>query len=369
MYSTYGKALTLSLFGESHGPSVGCTITSLPAGITIDNTLIAHDMQRRAPGQHPWQSQRKEADQVKIISGLNANAQTCGSPLTLIIENGDVKDESYQHDLTVRPGHADFTSLTRYGTAADIRGGGHLSGRLTAPLVAAGALCKQVLAHHNINIAAHILAIGPETDEAFSAHSQSQLEHQIAQASQHADFTTIKTSAAENMKEVIAAALADKTSIGGIVECAALGLPQGLGEPLMWGLDSSIAQLAFAVPAVKGLEFGDGFSMAQSFGHRTNDMFMMDQSQIRTASNHAGGLLGGMTTGEPLVFRIAIKPTPSIAREQASVSFTSHTPTTLTITGRHDPCIVPRVVVVAEAICAIAVLDALELYHQTYGLV
>ena len=356
MSSIYHGQLTLSIFGQSHGPAIGMTLDGLPAGLPVDVEALQRFLDRRAPGRGPWATSRKEADRVDILSGL-AEGYTCGAPLTAVFHNTNTRSGDYDNLRDVpRPGHADYTAQIKYGGFQDPAGGGHFSGRLTAPLCAAGGLCRQLLARQGIWIGAHIAAIGGLPDAPFDPVA---LTREDLLAPGERAFSVRDEAAGAAMQEAIAQAKAEQDSLGGIIECAVLGLPAGLGDPMMDGMENRIARLAFAVPAVKGVEFGAGFAAAAMRGSENNDPFRITDQGVRTTTNHAGGILGGITNGMPLIFRAAVKPTPSIGREQESVSLSRRENTTLVVRGRHDPCIVPRAVPCLEAAAALAVYDAL----------
>ena len=348
MSEVYGENIQISIFGQSHAPAIGVTIEGLPAGEAVDLDELKAFLARRAPGNNAWSTPRKEADEPEIQCGL-ANGKTCGAPLTAIIRNQNVRSGDYANLRTVpRPGHADYTAYVKYDGSADMSGGGHFSGRLTAPLCIAGGICKQILKREGIEIKARIQAIGGIEDPG------DLLTQEIA-----ADFPVINAEAGQKMQECIAKALSEGDSVGGIIECVVTGLPVGLGGPLFDGMEGRISQAVFGIPAVKGIEFGVGFAAAKLRGSENNDAFCMKDGKVQTETNRCGGILGGITNGMPLVFRAAFKPTPSIAKAQKSVDLTTGEETTLEIKGRHDPCIVPRAVPCVEAAAAIAVYDAL----------
>ncbi|MBO4669035.1 MAG: chorismate synthase [Lachnospiraceae bacterium] len=348
MSEVYGENIQISIFGQSHAPAIGVTIEGLPAGEAVDLDELKAFLARRAPGNNAWSTPRKEADEPEIQCGL-ANGKTCGAPLTAIIRNQNTRPGDYANLRTVpRPGHADYTAYVKYDGSADMSGGGHFSGRLTAPLCIAGGICKQILKREGIEIKARIQAIGGIED------SGDLLTQEIA-----ADFPVINAEAGQKMQECIAKALSEGDSVGGIIECAVTGLPVGLGGPLFDGMEGRISQAVFGIPAVKGIEFGVGFAAAKLRGSENNDAFCLKDGKVQTETNRCGGILGGITNGMPLVFRAAFKPTPSIAKAQKSVDLTTGEETTLEIKGRHDPCIVPRAVPCVEAAAAIAVYDAL----------
>ncbi len=328
MSSIYGQNLKLSVFGQSHGPAIGMTLHDIPAGLPVDMQQLQQFLDRRAPGNAPLTTARKEPDIPNFISGI-INSCTCGAPITAIIENKDCRSADYEvYKDCPRPGHADLTAQAKYGGFQDIRGGGHFSGRLTAPLCVAGGLCLQWLSQKEILIHAHIVSIGQCSDP-------SQFAREVQQAARSGD------------------------SVGGIIECVIEGLPAGLGSPMFDGMENRIAQIIFAIPGVKGLEFGDGFAGTRRCGSENNDAYCIENGQIRTKTNHCGGILGGITNGMPVTFRVAVKPTASIAIPQESVSLERMEPQLLQIHGRHDPCIALRAVPVVEAAAAIAVLDSI----------
>ncbi len=356
MSSIYHGHLTVSIFGQSHAPAIGVTVDGLPAGEAVDLAELQTFLARRAPGTGPWSTTRKEADQPEILSGLD-RGRTCGAPLAAIIRNTNTRSKDYENLRDIpRPGHADYTAQVKYGGFQDVAGGGHFSGRLTAPLCIAGGICKQLLARQGIYVGAHIAAIGEIADEKYDPVELTK-EQLLAPGAKV--FPVIDDAAGQTMQEAIAAAKAELDSLGGVVQCGVIGLPVGLGDPMLDGMENRIARLVFAVPAVKGVEFGLGFAAAALRGSQNNDPFYMDGDQVKTRTNHAGGILGGITNGMPLLFQAAVKPTPSIARPQESVCLSRRENAILTIHGRHDPCIVPRAVPCLEAAAAIAVYDAL----------
>ena len=346
--SQYGEHLHLTIFGQSHAPAIGMTLEGLPAGEAIDMEALQGFLNRRAPGQNEWSTPRKEADVPEFLSGLVGNV-TCGTPLTAIIRNTNTRSGDYAGlSVVPRPGHADFTAAVKYGGHADFAGGGAFSGRLTAPLCIAGGICLQLLRRRGITVISRIAAIGGVTDTA-----------PLTASTAGKPFPVVEDAAGEAIRAAIAAAKAEGDSVGGIIECAVLGLPVGLGGPLFDGMEGKSASIIFGIPAVKGIEFGAGFAAAALRGSENNDAFTVENGTVKTVTNHCGGILGGITNGMPLTFRTAFKPTPSIAKEQQSVNLTSLTPETLRVQGRHDPCIVPRAVPCVEAAAAVAVYDAL----------
>ena len=347
MSSTFiGQRLRLSIFGQSHSEAVGMTLDGLPAGIPVDLDELQSFLNRRAPGRNDWSTPRKEEDRPEFLCGLR-DGFTCGAPLTAIIRNNNTRPKDYsQLKITPRPGHADYTAEVKCHGFQDHSGGGHFSGRLTAPLCIAGGILKQALKERGITVDARIKAIAGIVDASPFAASVAEKE-----------FPVVDDKIGEQMREAIAKARAEGDSVGGVIECVVRGLPVGIGEPMFDGLENQIARVVFAVPAVKGIEFGAGFAAAGLRGSENNDAFCVQDGRIETITNNAGGILGGISDGMPVVFRAAIKPTPSIAKEQQSVNLNSMEPSALRIEGRHDPCIVPRAVPVIEAAAAIAITD------------
>ena len=358
MSSTYGENLKLTIFGQSHGPAIGMTLDGIPAGLSVDFDALQTFLDRRAPGKGDWSTPRKEADQPEYLSGI-VDGFTCGAPIAAIIRNTNTRSGDYENLKDCpRPGHADFTAQIKYGGFQDPAGGGHFSGRLTAPLCIAGGMCKQWLGEMGIHIGAHIIRIGQEASEGFDP-----LQPQLGQVGRF--FPTLDAGSADRFQAAIAAAKAVGDSVGGIIECAITGLPAGLGEPMFGGVESRIAQIIYGIPAVKSVAFGIGEEAASVLGSDCNDAFTIDDGRIVTATNRCGGILGGITTGMPVLFTAAFKPTPSIAKLQKTVSLSRMEETVLQVKGRHDPCIVPRAVPVVEAAAAIAVMDMLLGNTQT----
>mgnify|MGYP004541600649 CR=1 FL=1 len=348
MSSFYHGAIELSIFGQSHSEAIGVTISGLPAGFPIDMDELSAFLRRRAPGQNAWSTPRKEADLPEFLSGLVGNV-TCGAPLCAVIRNTNTRSQDYRNLIDVpRPGHADFTAQEKFRGFQDVAGGGHFSGRLTAPLCIAGGICKQLLREQGIDVLARIDAIAGIEDPSDFAASVAGKE-----------FPTTSDDLAEQMKAAIAQARAEEDSVGGVIQCRIVGAPAGLGDPMFGGLENKISQLVFAIPAVKGIEFGLGFAAAKLRGSENNDAYRVENGRVVTETNHCGGILGGISNGMPIVFRTAIKPTPSIGKTQKSVSLSSMTNADLNIRGRHDPCIVPRAVPCVEAAAAIAIFDTL----------
>ena len=356
MSSSFCGNIRISIFGQSHSGGIGCVIDGLPSGEKIDLDELQAFLSRRAPGKNAWSTPRKEADMPEILSGL-ADGVTCGAPLSAVIRNTNTRSQDYSELRDIpRPGHADYTAHIRYGGYQDVAGGGHFSGRLTAPLCIAGGICKQILERRGITIGAHILRIQNETDLPFDPVNLIQ-DELLAPGGK--EFPVIDDGAGMRMQAAVQAAREACDSVGGVIECAAAGMPAGVGDPMFDGMENRIARIVFAIPAVKGIEFGAGFEVARMTGSQNNDPFRMDGGRVCTSTNNAGGILGGITNGMPVIFRAAIKPTPSIAQEQDSISLSRKENTILAVRGRHDPCIVPRAVPVMEAAMAIALTDAI----------
>ena len=329
MSNSFGSRFRFTIFGQSHAPAIGVTIEGLPAGFVPDMEKLSAFLARRAPGSGKYTTTRKEADRPEFVSGL-VDGHTCGAPVTAIIRNTNTRSSDYDNLIRVpRPGHADFAAAVKYGPSRDVAGGGQFSGRLTAPLCIAGGLALQLLEEEGISVAGRILSIGGETEPAA-------IEKLLAEVKEKGD------------------------SVGGVIQCVCEGVPAGIGEPMFGGVENRIAQAVFAIPAVKGVEFGAGFAAADMRGSENNDPFYFDGfGVVRTRTNNHGGALGGITSGMPVVFRAAFKPTPSIAMEQDSVDLTAHENVKLSVQGRHDPCIVLRAVPCVEAAAAAAIYDLL----------
>lgn len=360
MSSTYGENLKLSIFGQSHGSAIGMTLDGIPAGLPIDLDALQKFLNRRAPGQNKWSTPRKEEDQPEFLAGI-LDGYTCGAPIAAIIHNHNTRSEDYANLKDCpRPGHADYTAQVKYGGFQDAAGGGHFSGRLTAPLCIAGGLCKQWLEELGIRIGARIAAIDDEEDDMELLNPLAPQLDMIG-----TDFPVFSPSAGERMRKKIAEASADGDSVGGIVECYITGVPAGLGEPMFGGVESRIAQIVYGIPAVKSVGFGAGYNVGSMHGSQCNDAFTLHDGKICTTTNNCGGILGGVTNGMPVIFHCAFKPTPSISRPQQSISLSKGTVQTLAVMGRHDPCIVPRAVPVVEAAAAIAIYDMILGNTQT----
>ena len=365
MRGQFGEHFRLSIFGESHGPAIGMVIDGIPAGTPIDEEAIARDMARRAPGNDPTATSRKEPDRVRIVSGLFKGRAT-GTPLCGLIENTNTRSGDYaQLQTKMRPGHADYAGHVKYRGFEDPRGGGHFSGRITAPLVFAGSIARQLLATKGVEIGAHIAAIAGVCDTPLDPVL---VDAQTLRALRERRFALLNPAQEAPMREAVEAARQDGDSVGGIIECAATGVPAGIGSPFFGSVESVTAQLLLSIPAVKAVEFGDGMALAAQRGSQANDPIAFDGGRVVTLSNHNGGITGGITNGMPIVLRTAIKPTPSITRTQQTVDLLTGENTTLAITGRHDPCIVPRAVVVVESALAIALCELMMDDTATHAL-
>ncbi len=355
MSSIMGNKLKVSVFGQSHSDAIGCSIDGLPAGIKLDFDDIHAFMQRRAPGKNSISTTRKEQDIPEIISGLNADGITCGVPLAMIIRNTNIHSADYSnlHDCP-RPAHSDYPYYVKTNGNNDIRGGGHSSGRLTAPLCFAGAVALQILTQKGISVSSHIYSVKDVFDDPFDPITVSNIN------TAKKDFPVLNDEQGKKMISLIEQARMNQDSLGGIIECAITGMPAGIGDPMFDGVENLLAKNIFGIPAVKGIEFGAGFKLTEMYGSQSNDAFSLDENgNIITLTNNQGGILGGMTSGMPIIFRVAIKPTPSISRLQHTVNLKTNEPENLEIHGRHDPCIVQRAVPVVEAVAAITMLDML----------
>lgn len=365
MSSLYGNSIKISIFGQSHSDSIGVVIDGIPAGEELDLEKLRAYTARRAPANNSLGTPRKEADEFEILSGV-ANGKFCGAPFAAVIKNTNIKPGDYsEFSDKPRPGHSDYTAGVKYFGANDFSGGGHFSGRLTAPFCIAGGICAQLLERRGIYIAAHHERIGAVTDTRFDARTVSKADFDALCVK---GLTVINESVLEKMEAEIENAKVQKDSVGGVIECAAIGLPVGLGDPMFDGMENRIAKAVFAVPGVKGIEFGVGFDCAKLRGSENNDPFMYENGRVVTETNNHGGILGGITSGMPLIFRAAMKPTPSIFKEQKTVSLSEKADTVLSIKGRHDPCIAVRALPCIEAAAAVAIYDALLDYNKTHNI-
>ncbi len=351
MSCNFGEKIRIQIFGQSHSEMLGVVIDGLPAGFEPDIDAVHAFLMRRQGGKS-FSTPRKEEDLPHIVSGL-VDGKTCGAPLCALFANKNIKSKDYAQMADIpRPSHADYVAHVKYNGANDVRGGGHFSGRMTLALCFAGALCMQILNDKGIYIGAHIASIGSVEDEMFSPTN-------VDFSAVDAEFPTLDSTKKQKMINEIAMYAKEYDSIGGSIECAVTGLPVGIGEPMFDGLENQIAKVVFAVPAIRGIEFGAGFAAAQMPGSVHNDAYYYENDVVKVKNNHAGGVLGGISTGMPLIFKVAVKPTPSIFKEQESISLSHKKGATLAIKGRHDPCIVPRAVPCIEAAAALAVINLL----------
>lgn len=354
MSGVWGTSVKFSIFGESHGKCIGVVIDGLPPGIELDTYHIENEMKRRAPGKNLLSTQRKEEDSFEIMSGF-FNGCTTGTPLCALIRNTDMHSQDYEKLKNVmRPGHGDYTVNIKHSGFNDYRGGGHSSGRLTAALVFAGAVAKQVLLRKNVIIGSHIYRIGNVFDTPFDMVG---IDGETLNKLKISDFPVVDDEKGKKMRELILKERDKLDSVGGIVEAAILNLPIGLGSPFFDSAESTLSHILFSIPAVKGVEFGAGFEMSGMRGSEANDEFYVKDGMVRTFTNNNGGILGGITNGMPIIFRAAFKPTPSIGKPQRTVDISDMENTVIEVKGRHDPCIVQRAVPVVEAVAAMAVLD------------
>lgn len=352
MKNTFGNHLSLTLFGESHGEAVGAVLDGMTPGVFVDEAFIASEMQKRRPGG-ALATGRTEGDRVRILSGVY-RGKTTGAPIALLIGNEDARSGDYEAIASLaRPGHADYTGFVKSRGCSDVRGGGHFSGRLTAALVAAGAIVRPSLSERGITVATHIARLAGVDDRAFSDFSAD------AELLNRTDFAVLDPAACEKMKEKIAGAKTEGDSVGGILESVILGLPAGIGEPWFDGLESVISHAVFSIPGVKGVEFGDGFALADLRGSQANDVMRMQGGRVVTETGHMGGIFGGISAGGPIRLRVAVKPTPSVAKEQKTVDYRRGENALLTLSGRHDPSIVPRARAVLDSVLVLTVADLL----------
>lgn len=353
MSSTWKNNIEITIFGESHGKAIGVVLGNLPSGIKIDFDAVAKEMKRRAPGQDKMSTSRKEADQVEIISGIQ-DGITTGAPLCGMIYNSDQHSKDYSLlKEKMRPGHSDYPAFVKYKGFNDVRGGGHFSGRITAPIVFAGAIAKQILMQKGIYIGAHILSIKNIYDENFDQRLSLDTLNYLSK--QH--YPVINQEIYDQFVETVDQARMNLDSVGGKIECAIVGLESGFGEPFFDSIESHLSSLLFSIPAVKSVAFGND-KISELYGSEANDCYYYDkEGKVKTTSNNNGGITGGISNGMPIVFTVGIKPTPSIGKEQKTIDVKHQENTTLAIKGRHDPCIVFRATVVVEAMAALAMLD------------
>ena len=356
MKSSIGERVRLTVFGESHGPAIGCVLEGLPCGHKIDFDFLLAQMARRAPGKDKTATARKEADLPEILSGV-LDGVTTGAPLALIIRNSDTRSHNYDNlKIQPRPSHSDYAAWVKYGGYNDVRGGGHFSGRLTAPIVAAGAICRGILKEKGITVGGHILNIGSVKDTPFDTDITAE---RLCELSGRL-FALNDTSAEEKMRAEIEAARMECDSVGGSVELAAVGLPAGIGNPMFCGVENVLAGILYGIPAVKGVSFGAGFGFCEMRGSSANDeMYFNSEGKVSCRTNNCGGITGGITNGMPITVQVALKPTPSISQKQETVNLQTGQNSELEIVGRHDPCIVPRALPALEAAMAVGLLDLL----------
>lgn len=357
MSSYWGNKVKISIFGESHGKGIGVVIDNLPSGEKIDMEQLLMYMGRRAPGKDKTSTPRLEKDFPNIISGV-LNDTITGAPLCAVIENTNTRSGDYGNLLDKpRPGHSDYPGYVRYSGFNDIRGGGHFSGRLTAPIVFAGSICRQILERKGIKVASHIYSVGNICDTPFNPIK---VDDKLINQLNKLAFPVINKDIENDMRDYIENARMKQDSTGGIVECVATGMPVGIGDPMFGGVENVISSIIFGVPAVKGIEFGAGFGITKMYGSESNDQYKYDENgNVVTLTNNNGGITGGITNGMPILFKVALKPTPSISKPQKTVDLTTKENTELIIKGRHDPCIVPRASVVIESALAIALINLL----------
>lgn len=357
MSGVWGSNIKISIFGESHGNAIGVNIDGLPSGFEINMDKVLLEMERRAPGKNELSTARKEADLPEILSGF-FEGKTTGTPLCAIIRNSDTRSKDYSKTKDfMRPGHADYTGYERYNGFNDYRGGGHFSGRITAPLVFAGAICKQILESQGIFIGAHISSIKDINDEVFNEVSISKDELDTLRAM---ELPLINRSLEDKIRHTIMQAKYDGNSVGGTIECAIVGIEAGVGNPFFDSVESTLAHLMFSIPAIKGIEFGKGFDITKLYGSEANDEYYYNEGFVKTKTNNNGGVLGGITNGMPILFKVAVKPTASILKEQDTIDIKEKKDVKFRIEGRHDPCIVQRAVPVVEAVTAIGILDLIK---------
>ena len=352
MSATWKNNIELTIFGESHGKAIGITIGNLPSGIVIDMDMISQEMKRRAPGQNTISTSRKEADYVEIMSGLMNNVTT-GAPLVGMIYNHDHHEKDYSLLKShMRPGHSDYPAYVKYHGFNDVRGGGHFSGRITAPIVFAGAIAKQIIAQKGVHVGAHMLSIKDVTDDAFDRNITSDTLQQLTKQ----QYPVLNPAIFRKMQSCIEEARREYDSVGGEIECAICGVPAGIGDPFFDSIESHLSSLLFSIPAVKSVAFGTK-NITHMYGSEANDAYYYERTKVKTKTNHNGGVTGGISNGMPILFTVGVKPTPSISKAQQTINIEAQEDTTLEIHGRHDPCIVPRAIVVVEAMAALTILD------------
>lgn len=356
MSCSFGEKFRLTVFGQSHSKAIGAVIDGIPAGVRLDEEKIKALLARRAPGKNAYSTKRREADEYEILSGV-VDGMTCGAPLCAVIYNTDAHSGDYEKLKSLpRPSHSDYAAYMKHHGFNDVRGGGNFSGRMTAPLCFAGAVAMQMLESSGISFGAHIKSIAGIEDKSFSPVDVSAAELEDVKKK---DFPVLDDEAGERMKAEIEKARSELDSVGGVIECAVAGLPAGIGEPMFDGIENVISRAVFAVPAVKGIEFGLGFASSELRGSENNDPFTVSDGRVLTETNNSGGILGGITSGMPVIFRAAVKPTPSVGVEQSTVDLATGSPARLVTGGRHDPCIVPRAVPCIEAAAALAIINIL----------
>lgn len=355
MGANFGKNYCISIFGESHGNALGINIDGIPAGTELNLDFISEEMKRRAPGKSELTTSRTEKDEFEILSGF-VNGRTTGTPLAMIIRNTNQKSKDYGEIVKKpRPGHADWAGLSRYNGFNDIRGGGHFSGRITAPLVFAGAVAKQILKEKGILIAAHVKSIKDIQDRDFE---EKDITQENIDRLRNMILPVLNENIVPDMEKTILKAKEEKNSVGGIVEIMITGIKAGIGDPFFESMESELSRMIFSIPAIKGIEFGAGFNIAKMTGYEANDeMYYDEKGDVKTYTNNNGGITGGITNGMPINFKVAVKPPASIGKKQRTVNIETKKNDFLEIIGRHDPCIVPRIVVVLEAVAAIVVMD------------
>jgi chorismate synthase len=353
MGSVFGKNIKVSIFGESHGVAIGAVCDNFPSGIKLDLDMLRFEMDRRKPGGD-FSTKRKENDEFQIVSGI-VDGVTTGAPICVVIHNSDTHSKDYSKFFdTPRPSHSDYPAFVKFGGFNDIRGGGHFSARLTAPLVFVGSLCKQVLSEMGIGIFSHIYSVKDICDDEFS-----KLKNEDYETIKNKKFPVLNDIKGEEMKREIEKAREQLDSVGGIIECGVFGMPVGIGDPFFDSMESLISHMIFSIPAVKGIEFGAGFAVSKKYGSENNDTYILESDKIKTKTNNAGGINGGLSTGMPIIFKTAFKPIPSIYKEQETLNIKTKTLENLKIEGRHDPCVVVRAIPVVEAATAIAILDTI----------